>query len=312
MADKKATRVGWGEGLAKLGEKYGDVVVVDADLCGSVGSKDFSKLFPERHFDVGIAEQNGVGVAAGLARDGFVPFFHSFAVFAAGRAFEIIRNAVCYSNINVKIVGSHSGITPAADGGTHEAIEDIAIMRALPNMTVLVPCDYNQAKAMAEPVYKHQGPVYVRTSREAMPVCTNENDPFEIGKVQVLRGGSDVCIFACGIMVAMALDAAAELAKDGIEARVVNVHTIKPFDAEGVVSCAKECGGRVVVCEEASSIGGLGDAVSAALVGTDGISLRHISVGDRFGQSGSCAALLEYYGLTPKHIIEEARSLQET
>lgn len=310
MAEKKATRVGYGEGLAELGKKYDNVVAVDADLCGSVGTKDFAKLFPERHFDVGIAEQNGVGVAAGLARDGFVPFFHSFAVFAAGRAFEIIRNAVCYSKINVKIVGSHSGITPAADGGTHESVEDIAIMRSLPNMTVVVPCDYNQAKAMVEPVYKIDGPVYIRTSREAMPVCTKEDEPFEIGKVQVLRSGSDVCIFACGIMVAMALEAAEKLKEQGIDASVVNVHTIKPLDIEGIKKECSRCGGKVLVCEEASSIGGLGEAVSAALVGTDGIRFGHISVGDRFGQSGSCADLLKYYGLTPEHIIEEARSLQ--
>lgn len=310
MAEKKATRVGYGEALAELGKKYNDVVAIDADLCGSVGTKEFAKLFPERHIDLGIAEQNGAGVAAGLARAGLVPFFHSFAVFATGRAFEIIRNSICYSHINVKIVGSHSGITPAADGGTHEAIEDIAIMRSLPGMTILVPCDYNQAKLMVEPMYKLDGPVYLRTSREAMPICTAPDAPFEIGKVQQLRDGKDVCIAATGIMVAIALDAAELLAKKGIEAKVLNVHTIKPFDAEGIREAAKACGGKIVVCEEAGAMGGLGEAAAMALVGVDGVKFRHVSVGDRFGQSGSCSDLLKFYGLTPENIAEKAEEIQ--
>ncbi|MBR0481974.1 MAG: transketolase family protein, partial [Firmicutes bacterium] len=234
MADavKKATRHGYNEGLVELAKDHEDIICLEADLGHATGSLAFCKAYPDRYIQAGIAEQDLIGMAAGLARTGFVPFANSFAVFTAGRAFEIIRNAVCYSNINVKIVGSHCGITPAGDGGTHQCIEDIAAMRALPNMTVLSPCDFNQAKLMAKIMYEHCGPCYMRTSREAMPIITSLDDKIELGKAQILRDGKDVCIVATGVMTCLAKEAAENLAEEGIDAALVNIHTIKPLDMD--------------------------------------------------------------------------------
>jgi len=311
MADveKKATRYGYAEGLVELAKKHKEVICLDADLGHATGSLAFQKEIPERYIETGIAEQNLIGMAAGLARTGFVPFANSFAVFSAGRAFEIIRNSVCYSNINVKVVGSHSGITPAGDGGTHQCIEDIAAMRALPNMTVLSPCDFNQAKLMPELMYNHQGSCYMRTSREPMPIVTSLDDKIEIGKAQILREGTDVCIVATGVMTCLAVEACEKLAADGINACLVNIHTIKPLDMDTIKAKTLACHGRVVVCEEANMYGGLGEAVCHGLIEEDGIKFDQVAVMDRFGQSGLSAELLEEYGITSENIYNHAKAL---
>jgi len=311
MADvvKKASRQGYSDALLELAKEHKDVIALDADLAGSTGSESIKKNLPDQFVEVGIAEQNLIGMAAGFAREGFVPFASSFAVFATGRAFEIIRNAVCYSNINVKVVGSHHGITPAADGGTHQAIEDVALMRSLPNMAVLCPCDFNQAKLMTKMMYEHQGPCYMRTSREAMPVVTSMDDAIEFGKAQILREGTDVCIVATGVMTALASFAVDELKEEGINASLVNIHTIKPLDMDGIKAQVAKCGGKVLVCEEANMYGGLGEAVAYGLVGTDGVKFDHIAIMDVFGQSGNPDELLEEYGITTANIKAHAKAL---
>ncbi|MBQ9890405.1 MAG: transketolase family protein [Firmicutes bacterium] len=308
MADMKATRQGYGAGLAELAGKYSNVVALDADLCGSVGTKEFAKKFPERHTNAGIAEANMLGMAAGMARVGLVPFAASFAVFCPGRAFEIVRNSICYSNINVKLVGSHSGLTSAADGGSHQAIEDIAIMRVLPNMTIFSPCDYNQAKKMVEAMYNINGPVYMRTARIATPILTSEDEPFVPYKVQTLRKGKDVAVIATGVMNSYVMEAAEKLAAEGIEAEVVNVHTIKPLDTEGIIAAAEKCGGRVVVVEDANVMGGLGEAVAYTLLGRN-IKFAHAAIMDRFGQSGDLPDLMKAYGLDTDSIIAKIKSV---
>lgn len=309
MADKKATRQGYGDALAELGKKYSNLIVLEADLGHATGSATFQKSFPERHIEVGIAEQNLVGMAVGLSKTGYVPFATSFAVFTAGRAFEIVRNAVAYSHANVKLVGSHSGITPAGDGGTHQCIEDIAAMRALPNMTVLSPCDYEQAKLLTEAAYLHQGPVYMRTSREPMPVLTGPGDRIELGKAQKLREGSDLCIVATGIMTLLAMEAAEQLAQEGTQACLLNIHTIKPLDTEAICRETLRCGGKILVCEEANRMGGLGEAAAYALLGKGNIQMAHTAVDDRFGQSGLSGELLKEYGITSAEIAAKARAL---
>ncbi|MBQ2312261.1 MAG: transketolase family protein [Firmicutes bacterium] len=311
MADvvKKATRHGYSEGLVELAAQHEDIICLDADLGSATGSQAFRKAYPDRYIEAGIAEQDLIGMAAGLARTGLSPFANSFAVFAAGRAFEIIRNSVCYPNLNVKIVGSHCGITPAGDGGSHQCIEDVAAMRALPNMTVLSPCDFNQAKLMVKLLYEHKGPCYMRTSREPMPIVTSLEDKIEIGKAQILRHGSDVCVVATGVMTALAVSAVDELAAEGVNAELVNIHTIKPLDMDTIAASVKKCGGKVLVCEEANMYGGLGEAVAYGLVGTDGIKFDHVAVMDRFGQSGLSGELLEEYGITSANIKAHAAAL---
>lgn len=309
--EKKATRYGYFEGLIKLAKEHEDIICLDADLGHATGSSAFQKEFPERYIETGIAEQDLIGMAAGLARTGFVPFANSFAIFTAGRAFEIIRNSVCYSNINVKVVGSHCGITPAGDGGTHQCIEDIAAMRSLPNMTVLSPCDYNQAALMAELMYNHKGPCYMRTSREPMPIVTSQDDKIEIGKAQVLFEGTDVCIVSTGVMTCLAKESYDKLKAEGINACLVNIHTIKPLDMDTIKEKVKACHGKVLVCEEANMYGGLGEAICYGLVGTDGIKFDHVAVMDRFGQSGLSAELLEEYGITSENIYNHAKALFE-
>lgn len=308
-AVKKATRHGYNEGLVELAKEHEDIICLDADLGHATGSLVFRNAFPDRYIETGIAEQDLIGMAAGLARTGFVPFANSFAVFTAGRAFEIIRNAVCYSNVNVKIVGSHCGITPAGDGGTHQCIEDIAAMRSLPNMTVLSPCDFNQAKLMAKVMYEHKGPCYMRTSREPMPIITSLEDKIELGKAQVLKEGKDVCIVATGVMTCLAKEAVDSLAEEGVDAALVNIHTIKPLDMDTIREYTKKCGGRVLVCEEANMYGGLGEAVAYGLVGTDGVKFDHVAVMDKFGQSGLSGELLEEYGITSANIKAHAEAL---
>ena len=308
MADKKPTRQGYGEGLAEFARTHEDIVALDADLAHATGSAAFLNEFPERFFNAGIAEQNMIGMASGLSRTGLVPFASSFAVFSAGRAFEIIRNGVCYSKANVKIAGSHCGITATGDGGTHQCIEDLALMRSLPNMTVFCPCDYTQAKKLIKNAYEINGPVYMRLSREPVPMITSADEELVTGKAQILRDGTDVCIIATGQPVHIALEAAEALAKEGISAAVVNMFTIKPLDEATVLQYAAKCG-KIVTMEEHSVIGGLGDAVLNVLNGHEGVKFDKIGVEDRFGQSGLIDELLKEYGMNKDNLIAHIRKL---
>lgn len=309
MANKEATRFGFYEGLVELAKEHSNIYALDADLAKTTGSVAFQKAFPERYIDVGIAEQNMVGISAGLSKVGIVPFCSSMAVFAVGRAFEIIRNGVAYSHLNVKIVGSHGGITAAGDGGSHQCVEDIGVMRSLPNMVVLQPCDSNQARLIARMAYEHDGPVYIRTSREPMENITSQTDSIELGKIQTLVEGSDLCIVASGMMTCLAKQALDILKENGVRASLVNVHTIKPFDRDGIVSAVRKCGGKVLVCEESNMVCGLTEAVASSLVEEDGIKIAHVAIEDRFGQSGATAELLEAYGITKENIAEKAMEL---
>lgn len=309
MANKEATRFGFYEGLVELAREHSEIYALDADLAKTTGSVAFKKAFPERYIDVGIAEQNMVGISAGLSKVGIVPFCSSMAVFASGRAFEIIRNGVAYSRLNVKIVGSHGGITAAGDGGSHQCIEDIGIMRALPNMVVLQPCDSNQARLIAKMAYEHNGPVYIRTSREPMENITSLDDAIDLGKIQTLASGTDLCIVASGMMTCLAKQALEILNESGISASLVNLHTIKPFDKDGIIDAVRKCKGRVLVCEESNMVCGITEAVASALVEENGIKMAHVAVEDRFGQSGAAAELLEAYGLTKENIVKKAMEL---
>ncbi len=309
MANKEATRFGFYEGLVELAKEHSNIYALDADLAKTTGSVAFQKAFPERYIDVGIAEQNMVGISAGLSKVGIVPFCSSMAVFAVGRAFEIIRNGVAYSRLNVKIVGSHGGITAAGDGGSHQCVEDVGVMRSLPNMVVLQPCDSNQARLIARMAYEHNGPVYIRTSREPMENITSQTDSIELGKNQTLVEGKDLCIVASGMMTCLAKQALDILKDNGVSASLVNVHTIKPFDKDGIVSAVKKCGGKVLVCEESNVVCGLTEAVASSLVEENGIKISHVAIEDRFGQSGATAELLEAYGITKENIAKKAMEL---
>lgn len=309
MANKEATRFGFYEGLVELAKEHSNIYALDADLAKTTGSVAFQKAFPERYIDVGIAEQNMVGISSGLSKVGIVPFCSSMAVFAVGRAFEIIRNGVAYSRLNVKIVGSHGGITAAGDGGSHQCVEDVGVMRSLPNMVVLQPCDSNQARLIARMAYEHNGPVYIRTSREPMENITSQTDSIELGKIQTLVEGKDLCIVASGMMTCLAKQALDILKENGVGASLVNVHTIKPFDTDGIVSAVKKCGGKVLVCEESNVVCGLTEAVASSLVEENGIKISHVAIEDRFGQSGATAELLEAYGITKENIAKKAMEL---
>ena len=309
MANKEATRFGFYEGLVELAKEHSNIYALDADLAKTTGSVALQKAFPERYIDVGIAEQNMVGISAGLSKVGIVPFCSSMAVFAVGRAFEIIRNGVAYSRLNVKIVGSHGGITAAGDGGSHQCVEDVGVMRSLPNMVVLQPCDSNQARLIARMAYEHNGPVYIRTSREPMENITSQTDSIELGKIQTLVEGKDLCIVASGMMTCLAKQALDILKENGVGASLVNVHTIKPFDTDGIVSAVKKCGGKVLVCEESNVVCGLTEAVASSLVEENGIKISHVAIEDRFGQSGATAELLEAYGFTKENIAKKAMEL---
>ena len=311
MSDKAATRFGFYQGLVALAEEKKDIYALDADLAKTTGSEAFRKAFPERYIDVGIAEQNMVGIAAGLSRIGLVPFCSSMAVFAVGRAYEIIRNGVAYSGLNVKIIGSHGGITAAGDGGTHQAVEDIAAMRSIPGMVVLQPCDSNQAEKMAKMMYDHKGSVYLRTCREPVENITSKDDEIELGKVQVIKEGKDIAIIATGMMTILAHRALEDLKNKGVEASLVNVHTIKPLDKEGILREVRKCGKRVLVLEEANSIGGLVEAVAGALVEEDGVKYSYVAIDDKFGQSGKTDELLNLYGITKENIVKKAMEVVE-
>lgn len=302
MADKIATRQAYGETLAKLGAEYENIVVLDADLSGSTMTKFFKAEFPDRFFNMGIAEQNMYGVAAGFANSGKIVFASTFAMFAAGRAFEIIRNSIAYTNANVKICATHAGVTVGEDGGSHQAIEDIALMRSIPGMTVVNPSDGVSTAALIREVVKINGPVYVRLGRLAVPVIYEESQKFEIGKSICLREGNDYTVIATGLMVNEALMAADILGEKGISVRVIDMHTIKPLDEEAVIKAAKETKG-IVTAEEHTIIGGLGGAVAEVLALNHPAPMKFVGVKDVFGQSGKPAELLKAYGLTAEDIV---------
>ena len=301
-----ATREAYGQALVEL-IKNEKVVVLDADLAHATKTIEFKKACPERFFDMGISEQDMVATAAGFAASGKIPFASSFAIFAAGRAFEQIRNSVCYPKLNVKIAATHAGITVGEDGGTHQAIEDIALMRSIPNMVVLNPSDDVEAKAAIHAAAEYYGPVYIRLGRLATPTIHDENYKFQIGKGEVLSEGKDVAIIATGLMVAKALEAAEKLKAEGINATVVNISTIKPLDKELIIKVAKATG-KVVTAEEHSVIGGLGSAICEVLSQELPTRTKLIGLNDTFGQSGTPSALLEHYGLTTENIVETVKS----
>ena len=304
-----ATRAAYGHVLKTEVYKNPNVVVLEADLGNATKSNAFKEVAPERYFNMGISEQDLIGTAAGFAAAGKIPLASTFAVFATGRAFEQVRNSVCYPKLNVKICATHAGLTVGADGGSHQAIEDISLMRTLPNMTVINPADAKEAEAAVLAAIDYQGPVYIRLGRAETKDIHDDSYHFEWGKAEVLRQGSDVTIFATGIMTAKALDAAETLAKQGVQAEVINVHTIKPLDEETVIASAKKTG-KVVTAEEHSIIGGLGSAVAEVLARQCPTKQAFVGVQDSFGESGSPNDLLEKYGLTTEVIVKAAVGLQ--
>ena len=312
MADVKkiATRDSYGNALKELGVIHDDLVVFDADLAGATKTGTFKKAFPERHFDCGIAEGNMMAAAAGASAMGLVPFVSSFAMFAAGRAFEQVRNSVGYPHLNVKIGATHGGLSVGEDGASHQCCEDFALMRSIPGMVVMSPADDVEARAMVQAAYEHKGPVYMRFGRSAVPVIHDEATfKFEIGKGEILREGADAAILANGLMVAQALEAADLLSAEGISVRVVDMATVKPLDEELVLDCARTCG-RIVTCEEHSIIGGLGEAVCALLSEKLPTPVRRVGVQDVFGCSGTAAQVLERYGLTAQNIVKAVKDLR--
>ncbi len=308
MAEKIATRAAYGKALAELAEKEPNLVVLDADLSGSTMSKDFAAVCPQRFFDMGIAEANMVGVAAGLAACGKKPFVNSFAMFAAGRAWEQVRNSVAYPGLNVKVVGSHGGLSVGEDGATHQCIEDLAIMRAIPGMTVLCPCDAHEMHQAVKALLAYDGPAYLRLGRLAVETVTDQVPGYEfaIGKGALLRPGTDVTVVAVGMMVQMALAAAEQLAGEGLSVRVIDMHTIKPLDTDLLLQAAKETG-CLVTTEEANVVGGLGSAVAECLSGAFPVPLVRHGVEDVFGRSGAAQKVLEAYGLTVEGIVDKVR-----
>ena len=306
MSEKIATREAYGKALVELAAVNDKVVVLDADLAGATMTKYFKAACPERFFDCGIAEGNMMNIGAGLSTMGLVPFCSTFAMFGAGRAYEQIRNSIAYPKFNVKICCSHAGVSVGEDGGSHQAIEDVGLMRMIPGMTVIVPADAKEARKATFALAAFKGPAYMRLARLATPVF-DEEYPFEIGKANVLREGKDVVVFACGLMVNEALEAAKLLAAEGIEISVINVHTIKPIDEACVSEYAAKCG-NVVTVEEHSVIGGLGDAVAGVLMGKINCKFLKIGVNDQFGQSGKAADVLREYGLTADQIAAKIKA----
>ncbi|HHV37945.1 MAG TPA: transketolase family protein [Tepidimicrobium sp.] len=310
MANMMATRDAYGEALKEIGGIDENIVVLDADLSGSTKTAIFGKEYPQRFFNVGIAEQNLMGTAAGLAAAGKVPFASTFAVFATGRAYEIIRNSICYPNLNVKIAATHAGLSVGEDGASHQALEDISLMRSLPNMVVLSPADGVEAKQCIYEAAKHDGPVYIRLGRSGVPIIFDGDYRFEIGKGVELVEGEDVTIIATGIMVERALNAAEKLSKEGISARVINISTIKPIDEEIIIKAAKETKGIITV-EEHSIIGGLGSAVAEVVAKDAPTYVERIGAMDVFGESGDGNELLDKYGLSVENIVEKSKEMLE-
>lgn len=302
----KPTRDGFGEGLLELGKTNKDVVVLTGDLAGSTRAEWFAAKFPERFFNLGISEQDMVGTAAGLALDGKIPFACSFSVFLTGRAYDQIRISVCYNGANVKLAATHAGLTVGPDGATAQAMEDIAAMRALPGMTVIVPCDAIEAKKATLAAAAWKGPVFLRLGRNPYPIVTKEDDAFVIGKIHILRPGDDVAICACGLMVGEAMTAAARLSDEGIQACVADVHTIKPLDTAALTELARRCG-AIVTAEEHQLTGGLGGAVAETLAREYPAPVEMVGIHDTFGESGSERELQEKYGITDKDVYEAAK-----
>ncbi len=303
----KATREGYGAALIELGAIHPEMVVMDADLAAATKTGAFKKVYPDRFVNAGIAEGNMMSVAAGLAASGKLVFASSFAMFAAGRAFEQVRNSIGYPHLNVKIGATHGGISVGEDGATHQCCEDIALMRTIPGMTIINPADANEAKQAVLAAAEMDGPVYLRFGRLAVPVITDENEPFEIGKAKTVVEGDDVAIIATGLMVNEAIIAAETLAAEGIHARVINMATIKPIDREAIVAAAKETG-AIVTAEEHSVIGGLGSAVSEVICETVPVPVVRVGVNDMFGRSGPAKELLKLYGLSAETIVDKAKA----
>lgn len=300
------TRQGWADALLELGETNPNVVVLDADLAKSTLTCLFKDKYPSRFFDMGIAEQNMINTAGGLSLTGLIPFVSTYGVFVSGRAWEQIRTSICYGELNVKLGGAHGGISVGPDGATHQALEEIAIMRVLPKMTVLVPTDYYETKKAVLAAAKINGPVYIRFGREKVPVVTTADTPFEVGKAITMKEGSDITIVACGPMVAESLDAAEELAKEGINAEVINLHTIKPIDRNALIRSVKKTG-CLVTAEEHQIAGGMGSAVLEVLATEYPVPTEMVGINDTFGESGEPRQLMEKYGITSKEILEKAR-----
>ena len=304
---KRATREGYGDGLCELGELRPDMVVLDADLSAATKTSVFQKAYPERFFNCGISEQNMMGVASGLASAGRLVFASSFAMFAAGRAFEVIRNSIAYPQLNVKIGATHGGISVGEDGATHQCCEDVGVMRALPNMTVIVPADYVEAKAAVLSMAKHDGPTYLRFGRLAVPIFNGPDYKFELGKGITMKDGKDITVIASGLMVAEAVEAAQALHEQGIDARVINIHTIKPIDRDIIVKAAKETG-KIVTVEEHSIIGGLGSAVGDVVLEEYPVPVIKIGVNDVYGHSGPAKVLLKEFGLSAENIVNVVKA----
>lgn len=298
----------YGQTLVELGKQNKDIVALDADLSGSTRTAKFARVFPQRFFNLGVAEQNMLGVAAGLASCGKTAFVSTFAIFATGRAWEQIRTTVCYGNLNVKIVATHAGITVGPDGCSHQAVEDVALMRPIPDLVIVVPSDAPETEETIKAVSKQQGPVYVRLGRSKVPTISHEQGHFELGKARLVQEGDDITIIACGIMVKQALDASRDLEKEGIRPRIINMHTIKPLDKETIIKCARETK-RLVVCEEHMITGGLASAVSEVLVEECPVPIARIGIKDKFGQSGSSEDLMREYHLTSEDISKAVKKL---
>ena len=305
----KATRVSYGEALVELGKEHEDIVVLDADLALATKTDLFRSAFPDRHFDCGIAEQNMYDVAAGLSTMGLVPFASTFAMFSAGRAFEMIRNTIGYGHLNVKIAATHGGVSVGEDGASHQCNEDFALMRTIPGMIVMCPSDDIEAKQMVYAAYNHKGPVYMRFSRAASEIFHDESYQFEIGKAEIIKDGTDGAIIANGILVAEAIQACKALEEEGIHTRLINMATIKPLDEEAVLHAAKECG-FLITLEEHTVIGGLGEAVCSLVSEKYPVRVHRIGIQDQFGHSGNAKELLEEFGLTTPHIIEAVRKMK--
>jgi len=310
MADVKkiATRDSYGNALVELGKMHENIVVLDADLAGATKSGTFKKTFPDRHFNCGIAECNMVGVGAGLSTMGLVPFVSTFAMFAAGRAYEQVRNTIGYPHLNVKICATHGGISVGEDGASHQCCEDFGLMRTIPGMTVMCPSDDVEARKMVHAAYEMEGPVYIRFGRAATPVYHDETFSFTVGKGEVLQDGTDVAIIATGILVPEAIEAGKRLAAEGIKARIINMATIKPLDEELMIRAAKECG-RIVTVEEHNILGGLGEAVAAVVAEHVPVPVHRIGVRDEFGHSGPATELLKQFGLTADEIVAQTKTI---
>src|SRR3989338_1084878 len=305
MANLKPTRDGFGEALVELGKINKDVVVLSADLTASVRANWFKDKYPERFFNFGVAEQDMISTAAGFALSGKVPFACTFGIFASGRAWDQIRLSVCYMNLNVKIAGTHGGISVGPDGASHQALEEITLMRVLPNMTVIVPCDSEEARLATLASASYPGPIYLRLGREPFPIITDYKDSYRIGKALRMADGSDITIIGTGVMVQEALKAHEELKKRGISARLLNLHTVKPIDKEEIIKAAIETG-AIVTAEEHTVVGGMGSAVSEVLVENCPVPMRMVGIKDRFGESGDALELMKYFGLSAEGIVKAA------